>query len=116
MSNTIDEITQLEEALRQAELGPDPQFFEDHIADDAVLDGRRSLKAKVVAAHLPGPQPKFTAVEMTDLVITDHGNTAVVTCRGRFTNAAGSFTLEFMRVWLRQGGRWQIIAATIKEG
>ena len=53
---------------------------------------------------------------MTDLVITDHGDTAVVTCRGRFTNAAGSFTLEFMRVWLRQGGRWQIIAATIKEG
>jgi len=51
--STREEIMYLEERLRQAELGPDPAFFEEHLADDAVLDGQQ-LKAKVVEAHQPG--------------------------------------------------------------
>ena len=45
--NAREEIMYLEERLRQAELGPDPSFFEEHLADDAVLDGQQ-LKAAVV--------------------------------------------------------------------
>jgi len=29
----------LEERLRQAELGPDSTFFEEHLVEDVVLDG-----------------------------------------------------------------------------
>jgi hypothetical protein len=117
MSTIEMEISALEEKLRQAELGPDPQFFEDVLADDAVIvaeDGQPSLaKSKVVEAHRPGGAPKFTRVEMRNLRIVEHQNAAVVTCEGIYENAAGSVTLRFMRVWLRHNGRWQVIAGSV---
>jgi hypothetical protein len=36
--SSIEEIQKLEERMRQAELLPDPQYFQDVIADDALLD------------------------------------------------------------------------------
>jgi hypothetical protein len=50
-----EEILALEEQLRQAELGPDPIFFERRLADDAVLDGQLA-KSKVVAAPRARPR------------------------------------------------------------
>jgi hypothetical protein len=112
------EIAALEERLRLAELGPDPAFFEEALADEAVLvsDGEPALaKAKVVAAHQPGTKPKFTHVEMSNLQIVEHSNAAVVTCVGTYSVADSRFTLRFMRVWLRKSGRWQIIAGSISK-
>jgi hypothetical protein len=109
--STIDEIASLEESLRQAELGPDPTFFERVLADTALIDGERA-KAKVVAAHQPGAGPKFTKVEMSDFEIVDHGDAAVVTCKGSYEGPQWSGTLKFMRVWLRRNNRWQIIAGS----
>ena len=37
MSDTRTEIAVLEERLRLAELGPDPKFFEEVLADEVVL-------------------------------------------------------------------------------
>jgi hypothetical protein len=55
---TRSEILDLEEALRQAELGPAPAFFEEHLADDVVFAGPAGqppmTKAFVVQAHQPG--------------------------------------------------------------
>lgn len=114
---TEDEIRVLEEALRQAELGPDPVFFEAHLADDAIMVDEKGIPArakdKVVAAHRPGAGPKFTAVEMTDMNIVDHGECAVVTCVGAYTHAKGTVNLRFMRVWYKRDGRWQIIAGSV---
>jgi Domain of unknown function (DUF4440) len=110
--STVDEITALEERLRQAELGPDPAFFEEILADDLLIDGQRA-KAKIVAAHQPGAGPKFTRVEMSDFEIVDHGTAAVVTCTGRYESPQWSGTLKFMRVWLKRDGRWQIIAGSM---
>jgi len=109
-----EEILVLEEQLRQAELAPDPAFFERHLADDAVIDGRQQ-KGKVIAAHQPGGSAKFTKVEMSDLQLHEHGPAVVVTCTGTFEGAMGVDRLEFMRVWLKQGGNWQIIAASIRQ-
>ena len=117
--NTVQaEIKALEARLRQAELGPDPDFFREVLADDVVLvsDGEPAMaKTQVVAAHQPGKGPKFTAVEMTDVQIIEHGTTVVVTCRGTYVTAEKRFTLKFMRVWLKQNGRWQIIAGSIAK-
>ena len=113
MSN-IEEIEQFEERLRQAELGPDPKFFEEVLADDVVLDGELA-KPKVVAAHQPGKGPKFTRVEMSEVRMIDHGAAVVVACKGAYEGPQGSFTLEFMRVWLKKDGRWQIIAGSVKH-
>src|SRR5688572_18678757 len=109
--STVDEVRKLEEALRQAELAPDPGFFERHIADDAVIDGQQ-LKTRIVEAHRPGAMPKFTKVEMSDFRIVDHGSAAVVTCIGRYEGPQRAASLKFMRVWLKRDGHWQIIAGT----
>ena len=109
--STLDEIKDLEERLRQAELRPDPAFFQEALADDAVLDGEL-LKSRVVEAHRPGNGPKFTKVEMRDLRIVDHGVAAVVTCSGTFSGPRQTSRLRFMRVWLKKDGRWQIVAGS----
>jgi rhodanese-related sulfurtransferase len=109
-----DEILALEEQLRQAELGPDPAFFERVLADDAVLDGQLA-KAKVVAAHQPGGPAKFTSVEMSDFELHEHGSAVVVTCTGVYQAAKATHTLKFMRIWLKKADSWQIIAASVFE-
>ena len=49
--STREEIMHLEECLRQAELGPDPSFFEEHLADNAVLDALKPFGV----THLNAP-------------------------------------------------------------
>lgn len=110
--SAIDEIKELEERLRRAELGPDPDFFEQVLADNAVLDGQM-LKAKVVEAHRHDSKaPKFTKVEMSDYTFQDHGTAVVVTCKGFYEGPQWSGRLQFMRVWAKKGDRWQIIAGS----
>jgi ketosteroid isomerase-like protein len=114
---TRSEILDLEERLRQAELGPDPTFFEQHMADDVVFPPREGhppmTKAFIVQAHQPGAGPIFTRVEMTDLKVIEHGDAAVVTCKGTYEGPKGSVSFTFMRVWLKRNGRWQIIAVAM---
>ena len=109
--STVEEIRQLEEELRQAELGPNPDFFEMHIADEALIDGQQ-VKSKIVEAHRPRGTAKFTRAEMSDVRIIPYGMAAVVTCTGSYEGPQGSARLSFMRVWLKRDGRWQIIAGT----
>lgn len=111
--STVDEIRDLERRLEQAELGPDPAFFEAILADEVLMDGHPA-KAKIVAAHQPGPEKKFTKVTMSDLKIIDHGVAAVVTCKGVYEGPRGSASLKFMRVWVKKGDRWQIVAGTVQ--
>ena len=114
--STREEIMHLEERLRQAELDPDPIFFEEHLADDAVLDGHQ-LKVKVVEAHRPESRKgqKFTKVEMRYNTFIEHGPAVVLTCEGDYEGPQFRGTLKFMRVWLKQDGHWKIIAgATLK--
>lgn len=114
--NTVEEITALENQLREAELGPDPAFFEKALADDMVIiaNGEPAFaKKKIVAAHQPGAGPKFTTVAMSNLKIIDHGVAAVVTCDGTFEGPQGKNQLKFMRVWAKKNGTWQIITGTV---
>jgi len=116
MNATKREIAALEERLRLAELSPDPAFFEETLADEAVLvsDGQPAFaKSKIVEAHRPGKSPKFTRVEMTDMQIIEHGSAAVVTCQGTYEGPQSSAKLKFMRVWLKKNDRWQIVAGSI---
>ena len=113
------EIEVIEERLRQAELGPDPSFFEEALADEAVFlsNGDPTFgKNQVVEAHRPGNSPKFTAVQMSDMSIVQHGPAAaVVTGKGTYETPGGTFTLKFMRLWLKKDDRWQIVAASINS-
>jgi hypothetical protein len=114
--STIEEIKALEQELRQAELGPNPEFFEKHLADEAIMvsDGKAAkMKSLVVEAHRPGKGAKFTAVDMSNMEIVDHGDAAVVTCHGAFSAGEVVHKLKFMRVWLKKNGAWQIVAGSI---
>ena len=119
MTKVKKEIAVLEERLRLAELGPDPETFEDLLAANVVLvdqSGTPALaKQKVVEAHRAGNGPKFTSVEVTDLQVTEHGSVAIVTCAAAFKGPQWSGTLKFMRVWQRKNGRWQIVAGSIHQ-
>jgi Domain of unknown function (DUF4440) len=87
MGTVQNEIAALEKRLRLAELGPDPRFFEEALADDAVIvsqEGAFFAKSKVVEAHRPGKGLKFTRVEMSDMRIVAHGTAAVVMCKGTY--------------------------------
>jgi len=119
MNSLEEEIAALEERLRQAELGPNSQFFEEALADQVVLvseDGQSGFaKSKVVEAHRPSGKPKFTSVEVNDTLIVDHGSAAVVASRWTYQNSQGRFTLKFMRVWMKKNDHWQIIAGSISR-
>ena len=112
--STREEILDMEEQLRLAELGPDAAFFERTLANDAVLDGQLA-KSKVVAAHRATGSAQFTKVEMSDFKIFDHGSVAVVTCTGTYEGPRASHTLQFMRVWLKKAEGWQIIAGSVVD-
>jgi hypothetical protein len=73
LSTVQSEIAALEERLRVAELGPDTKFFEEVLADDAVLCSSR----RMAKPHLrSGKWSKRTSLA------SDHGTAAVVTCEG----------------------------------
>ena len=85
MNKTENEIAKWEERLRLAELGPDPKFFEEALADEVVVvsqGGDLLDKKRILEAHQQGKGGKFTRVEMSDMKIIDHGMAAVVTCKG----------------------------------
>jgi hypothetical protein len=117
--STVDEINALEAELRKAELAMDADWFEKHLADEAIMvhEGNAAkMKKQVVEAHRAEKGPKFTAVEMTNVEIIDHGDAVVVACEGAYTHAQGVHKLKFMRVWLKKNGTWQIIAGSISPG
>jgi hypothetical protein len=102
-----------------AELGPDPAVFDELLDDEMLIvaeDGQAHFaKSKIVEAHDPGKGLKFTEVSISDVRIVDHGSAAVVTCRGTYVGPQGSFTLKFMRVWVRKVEGWKIVAGSISK-
>ena len=119
MTTVRNEISELEERLRQAELAPDPAVFEELLDDEVVLLGEEGrpffAKQKVVEAHRPGKGPKFTRVDVTDVQIVEHGGAAVVTCTGTFEGPQGTFALKFLRVWVRKDSKWRIVAGSVSK-
>src|SRR3982750_2545803 len=114
----VDTIAALEERLRIGELGPDPNTFQELLADNAVIVGQNGVpvpKSRIVEAHQPASGPKFTRVDMSDLRIVDHGTAVVVTCRGTYENPQSTIALHFLRVWVKKDNGWQIIAASVAD-
>lgn len=112
------EIADLEERLRQADLKPDPEFFQSHLDDQMVLmvDGdicSHSPKAYIVDKHQPGKAQKFDRVEVSELKILDQGGTAIVTGFGSYEGPDGKFAVNFMRVWVKKAEGWRIVAGSM---
>jgi len=118
MSSVEAEILELEERLRQADLAPDPEFFQKYFDDQLVLmaDGdicSHSPKAYIVDRHKPDRALKFDRVEIADLKIMEQGNAAVVTGFSSYKGPSGSFSMNFMRVWVKKPEGWKVVAGSI---
>lgn len=115
-NNTRQEILFLEDRLKDAELAHHPEFFETYLDDHMIMvsNGEASSpKQQIIKAHQPDQGTKFTRVVMTDMKIIDHGDSAVVTCKGTYEGPRGVQDLKFMRVWVRKPEGWRIVAGTI---
>jgi ketosteroid isomerase-like protein len=84
----------------------DPRFV--YTEDSTVMDAEQ-----VIASIRDGDQ--VDRATNSDMTIHEHGNTAVVTgilrLEGRTKSGPFDRRYRFTDTWLRQGGRWRIIAA-----
>jgi hypothetical protein len=110
------EIAELEEKLRQADITSDPAVIDQLFADDAAItgrDGKMFTKQDVIKAHQPAGRQRVTRIDVSDLEIRDHGASAVVTGRIDLVDPGFPAALRFTRVWMKRGGRWQILAGHV---
>ncbi len=118
MSSVENEIAELEELLRLADLRPDPGFFQRHLDDQMVLmvDGdiwSHSPKAYIVDRHQPGKAQKFDRVEIMERKILDQGGTAIVTGFAKYEGPDGMLAMNFMGIWARKPDGWKIVAGSL---
>jgi hypothetical protein len=110
------EVAELEEKLRQADIKADPAVIDEVFADGAAItgrDGRMFTKQDVINAHQPAGRQRVTRVDVSDVEIRDHGSFAVVTGRMDLVDPGFPAALRFTRVWMKRGGRWQIVAGHV---
>jgi len=114
-----DEISRLEDKLRQAMLTSDVATLNELIADTLVftmIDGSVLGKEDDLAAHR-SKALTLTLLEPSDQHIQMYDDVAVVAVRThmRGTYAGSDFegVNRYTRVWLRTRGRWQIIAGHV---
>jgi ketosteroid isomerase-like protein len=90
--------------------------LEGLLADDMIYthsSGQADTKAQFLEALRTG-KTRYVKIAPTDTNVTIFGDTAVIRGRGQFTveNQAGKneFTLSYLDVWLKRGGKWQMVA------
>jgi ketosteroid isomerase-like protein len=120
------EIRELEARFGRAVVAGDRAFYErvlaadfTHTSHSGQFKTRQQWMAENKFDNQPGkPQPGKTyyeAFELDDLAVRIYGETAVVT--GRSTPKGRTAKGEpirgryrFLRVWVKRGGRWQVVA------
>jgi hypothetical protein len=120
------EVRELEGQLNRAVVEGDRAFFERALAADFTHtshSGKFKTRAEWMAENKfakpkeetkPG-KTSYVTFDVDDLAIRAYGDTAVVTGRStpKGRNAKGEpiqGQYRFLRVWVRQQGRWQVVA------
>src|SRR5687767_13879621 len=116
-SNTITELTRIEDGLAAAWINGDLEFIERTLSDDwSVIDpaGRVLTKAEVLKEAFTG-QRTITEGKIDQVNVREFGDWAVVTGR---TQMSGSYqgedmtaVLRFTDVFVRTEGEWKCIAS-----
>jgi hypothetical protein len=112
------ELMQLERAIGEANIRRDKAFFELTEADEFIFTdsaGGVTTKAEDVASlDKPAGEFRLISYSVDEMKVSVYGNAAVVT--GRATTVSRSADREvtgktrFTDVFVRRGGRWQIVA------
>lgn len=117
-SKTEAELMQLERNIGEANIKRDKAFFERIEAAEFIFTdsgGGITTKAEDVASlDKPAGEFKLVSYEVDEMKVSVYGKTAVVT--GRTTTVSRGKDREiksksrFTDVFVRRGGRWQIVA------
>jgi uncharacterized protein (TIGR02246 family) len=109
-------IRQLDHERIQAQIGADRAALDRIYADDFVgigPSGTVRTKAQVLSDFTSGSL-KFQSITTDDVEVRVYGNTAVEIGRstmiGQDNNKAVPVDNRFTRVWVKQQGRWRLVA------
>ncbi len=115
-ANAEQEVTQLTDQYIAALKGKDAAALERIWADDLTfitLRGDVQTKAQRLADIQSGAN-RFDSLESTDRTVKVYGDTAVMTSlttlKGQYGGQEASGRFRVMNVFVRRGGRWQIVA------
>ena len=117
-----DDILDLEERIRQAQLNADVTALDELISEDLLFtgpNGELGTKSADLAAHRSGAI-RFLEHHPEDLRVRRVGEDVVVSAlrarlavevEGRIVRG----TYRYTRVWAREGGRWRVVAGHVSE-
>jgi ketosteroid isomerase-like protein len=116
------QLIELERQLSDALAREDAKVLDRLWSNDLVFtfpNGKVSNKAQRLAGQKPAAQPRQSESKTTNDEVRVHlyGNTAVVTVlstwSGKTNDEAYSSQFQATHVWVKQGGRWQLVAAHV---
>lgn len=117
-SATAAALADIEQRLASSILTGDRTAYEQVLSDDwSVIntDGQILGKAQVVRELFVTGDRRLETIKVDDIRVQSFGDFAVVTGRtaatGTFKGTRASVTLRFTDVFVRRGGRWQIVAS-----
>ncbi|HEV2166120.1 MAG TPA: nuclear transport factor 2 family protein [Thermoplasmata archaeon] len=119
--DTVEEIRELEERLRQGDSDPSPDtsaVFNELLSDDVLFvqgPGNSVGKAGVLKGHQPPPKRTFSKVENREVEIRDLGSTVAVSCRTDYEIQGRAFSLRTLRLWKRVGPSWKVAVVALME-
>ena len=115
-------LMELERQMSAALVREDAAVLDRLWSNDLVFtfpNGKVSNKAQRLAGQKPAAQPSQSESETSndEVKVYLYGNTAVVTVlstwRGKENNKAYSSQFQATHVWVKQEGRWQLVAAHV---
>lgn len=116
-TDTITELTRIEEELAAAWVNGDQEFIERILSDDwSVIDptGRVLTKAEVLQEAFTGERT-VTEGKIDEVNVRDFGDWAIVTGRtrmsGSYQGEEMTVVLRFTDVFVRTSGEWKCIAS-----
>ena len=115
-SGVEQSIRQLESGRVRALLGGDTAFIERNYADDYMTTGANGLvrNRSEVIADMKSGAIKWDSMTHDDVKLRVYGNTVIVTGldigKGVDRGQDSSGQRRFTRVWVKQSGRWQLVA------
>ena len=115
------ELIELERQLSEALARQDASVLDCLWSEKLVFtfpNGQLSNKAQRLAAQKPSADPNQLTNRNEEVKVHLYGNSAVVTVRSRWVDKAGApqgDSYQATHVWVKEGGRWQLVAAHVSQ-
>ena len=114
---TEQEVIALEEELRQAEMAVDRKALDAFFADEVMVTAPIGIvvdKAAVMDEVARASKVKVEEYSKDDIKVRIFGDTVVtsyrVSAKSEHDGVKMSQTFRMSNVWLKRGGRWQVVA------